>query len=82
MSPASGTNIAFGEGLRLHMRALSAERDALEEEVRQLRACIQIYAEIVRRLETGLALSDPDPYRVTPVLRPLTKAHSALPGRP
>jgi hypothetical protein len=29
------------------------ERDVLEEEVRQLRAAVQIYSEVVRRLKAG-----------------------------
>jgi hypothetical protein len=35
------------------MAALLVEREELQEEVKQLNAAVQIYAEIVRRLETG-----------------------------
>ena len=42
---------SFEEGLRLHIGALLAEREALEEEVRQLRAAVHIYTEVARRLE-------------------------------
>jgi len=41
----------FKQGLRLRIGALLEERDALDEEVRQLRAAVQIYSEVVRRLE-------------------------------
>jgi len=43
--------IAFEDMLRLRIGALIEERDALDEEVRQLRAAVQIYTEVVRRLE-------------------------------
>jgi len=43
--------IAFEDVLRLRIGALIEERDALDEEVRQLRAAVQIYSEVVRRLE-------------------------------
>jgi hypothetical protein len=41
----------FEEGLRLRIGALLTEREALLEEVRQLRAAVHIYTEVVRRLE-------------------------------
>jgi hypothetical protein len=47
--------VCFEEGLRIQLRALLAERDDLQEEVRQLRATVQIYEEIVRRLESSQA---------------------------
>ena len=42
---------AFEDGLPLHIGALLQERDALDEEIRQLRAAVQLYTEIVRRLQ-------------------------------
>ena len=42
---------AFEDGLPLHIGALRQERDALYEEVRQLRAAVQLYTEVVRRLQ-------------------------------
>ncbi|MEO8368801.1 MAG: hypothetical protein ABI806_06350 [Candidatus Solibacter sp.] len=45
--------IAFEDILRLRIGALVEERDALDEEVRQLRAAVQIYSEVVRRLEVS-----------------------------
>jgi hypothetical protein len=42
---------AFEDGLPLHIGALLQERDALCEEVRQLRAAVQLYTEVVRRLQ-------------------------------
>ncbi len=43
--------IAFEDILRLQIGALIEERDELDEEVRQLRAAVQIYTEVLRRLE-------------------------------
>ena len=43
--------IAFEDLLRLRIGQLIEERDALDEEVRQLRAAVQIYTEVLRRLE-------------------------------
>jgi hypothetical protein len=43
---------SFEGGLRLHFRGLLKERDALLEEVQQLRAAVQLYTEVLRRLET------------------------------
>ena len=43
--------VAFEDGLRLHIGALLQECDALNEEVRQLRAAVQLYTEVVRRLQ-------------------------------
>jgi hypothetical protein len=48
-SPRNRT--AFEDGLPLHIAALLQERDALYEEVRQLRAAVQLYTEVVRRLQ-------------------------------
>ena len=42
---------SFADGIRLRMGALINERDKLEEEVRQLRATVQIYSEVVNRLQ-------------------------------
>jgi hypothetical protein len=53
-SPApwsSENRTCFEDGLSLRIGALIEERDALEEEIRQLRAAVQIYSEIVRRLQ-------------------------------
>jgi hypothetical protein len=44
---------SFEEGLRIRIGSLLSEREALMEEVRQLRAAVDIYAEVVRRLECG-----------------------------
>jgi hypothetical protein len=51
MAPTAGKNVTFEEGLRLQIRLLLDERDDMVEEIRQLRASVQIYAEIARRLE-------------------------------
>jgi hypothetical protein len=45
----------FEGGLRLSVGALLQERDALLEEVQQLRAAVQLYTEVVRRLEINSA---------------------------
>jgi hypothetical protein len=55
-SPRSENRVQFEDGLNLRIGALVQERDALEEEVRQLRAAVQIYSEIVRRLEVNNGL--------------------------
>jgi hypothetical protein len=39
------------DGLPLSIKALRQERDALCEEVRQLRAAVQLYTEVARRLQ-------------------------------
>ena len=44
-------HIRFHDGLRRHIDSLVDEREQLREEVRQLSASLQIYAEIVRRLQ-------------------------------
>ena len=44
---------SFEGGLRLRVGALLQERDALLEEVQQLRAAVQLYTEVVRRLEVA-----------------------------
>jgi hypothetical protein len=44
---------SFEDGLSLRIGTLLQERDELEEEVRQLRAAVQIYSEIVRRLQVN-----------------------------
>ena len=46
---------SFEGGLRLRVGALLQERDALLEEVQQLRAAVQLYTEVVRRLEVNSA---------------------------
>jgi hypothetical protein len=43
----------FEGGLPLRIGALLQERDALLEEVRQLRAAVQLYTEVVRRLRAN-----------------------------
>lgn len=45
--------VSFESGLHLRIDALLEERDALQEEVRQLRAAVQIYSEIARRLQVN-----------------------------
>ena len=53
MSPmADRGEISIDEGWRIHVHTLLSERDDMLEEIRQLRASLQIYAEIVRRLES------------------------------
>ena len=42
---------SFEGGLRLRVGALLQERDELLEEVQQLRAAVQLYTEVVRRLQ-------------------------------
>jgi hypothetical protein len=57
-SPASRPSenrASFEDGLNLRIGALVQERDELEEEIRQLRAAVQIYSEIVRRLQVDNA---------------------------
>jgi hypothetical protein len=48
-------HVPFQDGLRIQLRSLLVEREDLREEIRQLRASVQIYAEIVRRLESANA---------------------------
>jgi hypothetical protein len=43
--------VSFESGLRLQIVSLIRERDALHEEVQQLRAAVQIYSEVVNRLQ-------------------------------
>jgi hypothetical protein len=43
------------DGLRIQLKSLLKERDLLQEEVRQLRASVQLYAEVVRRLDPPAA---------------------------
>jgi hypothetical protein len=43
------------DGLHIQLRTLHQENDFLREEVRQLRASVQLYAEVVRRLEEPAA---------------------------
>ena len=50
-APRPSESRTFEDGLSLRIGALVQERDELEEEIRQLRAAIQIYSEIVRRLQ-------------------------------
>lgn len=51
MNHTTRRRVSFEEGLRLRIGDLLAERETLEEEVRQLRAAVHIYTEVVRRLE-------------------------------
>ena len=48
---SSGKRASFEEGLRIRIGALLSEREILLEEVRQLRAAVDVYSEVVRRLE-------------------------------
>ena len=41
----------FEDGMQLRIAALIDERENLLEEVRQLRAAVRIYTEVVRRLQ-------------------------------
>jgi hypothetical protein len=50
-SQTSRNRASFEGGLRLRIRGLIQERDALQEEVQQLRAAVQLYTEVVRRLQ-------------------------------
>ena len=53
---AAHKNISLEEGWRIQIRILLSERDDMQEEIRQLRATVKIYEEIVRRLDsTGRA---------------------------
>lgn len=45
--------VSFEGGLHPQLGALLLERDALHEEVRQLRAALQLYREVVRRLQVN-----------------------------
>jgi len=54
LRPASAS-FAGNNRLRGRVRELLHEREDLREEIRQLRASVQVYAEIVRRLERGRA---------------------------
>ena len=42
---------SFEDGLRLRIGALLTERETLLEEIRQLRAAVHIYTEVVRRIQ-------------------------------
>jgi hypothetical protein len=53
-TPSRRNRVSFESGLRLHIGALLQERDALQEEVRQLRAAVQIYTEVARRLQVNV----------------------------
>ena len=48
---ARRADVTFEERLRQRLGALLHERETLDEEVKQLRAAVQIYAEVVRRLQ-------------------------------
>jgi hypothetical protein len=50
-SPSPGHRVSYEGGLLLRIGDLLQERDALHEEVRQLHAALQIYTEVVRRLQ-------------------------------
>jgi len=45
--------IAIADGPRRRLAALLAEREAMREEIRQLSAAVQVYTEIVRRMESA-----------------------------
>lgn len=42
--------VSFERGLQTRIANLKQERELLEEEVRQLRAAVQVYTEVARRL--------------------------------
>ena len=44
---------SFQQGLRLEIAALIRERDALYDEVRQLRAAVGIYTEVADRMKVN-----------------------------
>ena len=48
---ARRAHVTFERVVRHHLGALMHEQEALHEEVKQLRAAVQIYAEVVRRLQ-------------------------------
>ena len=50
---AAHKNISLEEGWRIQIRILLSERDDMQEEIRQLRATVKIYQEIVRRLDSA-----------------------------
>ncbi len=52
MTRTARTNTSLDEGLRIQIRSLLRERAETQEEIRQLRATVKIFAEIVRRLES------------------------------
>jgi hypothetical protein len=41
--------------IRSRLATLLAEREQMQEEIRQLSAAVQVYTEIVRRLESGVS---------------------------
>lgn len=43
------------EPKRMHIDSMLRQRQELEEEVRQLRAAVQIYTEVIRRLKIAVA---------------------------
>ena len=49
---AAHREISLDEGWRIQIRILLSERDDMQEEIRQLRAAVKIYEEIVRRLDS------------------------------
>lgn len=54
-SAASRRGNSWEKGMRQSIGSLLSERDVLQEEIRQLRAAVHIYTEIVRRLQAGRA---------------------------
>jgi len=59
-------SIPFEAGLRLQVQAMLEERENLLEEVRQLRAAVQIYSAVAQRLQHD--------YRPVPAALPLRAA--------
>jgi hypothetical protein len=51
MTSTHRSGVSKEKGTPTQLRFLLSEREDLREEIRQLRATIQLYAEIVRRLE-------------------------------
>jgi hypothetical protein len=46
-------NTSIADGSWRRMAALLAEREAMREEIRQLSAAVQVYADVVRRMESA-----------------------------
>jgi hypothetical protein len=53
VSVASRRGSSRERGMSQSIGSLLSERDVLQEEIRQLRATVHIYTEIVRRLQAG-----------------------------
>lgn len=51
-------SVSFERGLQTRIANLKQERELLEEEVRQLRAAVQVYTEVARRLSATTGVPD------------------------